>query len=146
MTVNFNLIGDPSLSEGCALLSKRLGIGFCDCGAPLYAEGGADALSIEEKEGGYKISYGEKTEFFRGLALLAGSLRDKKSIALREKRRFKSCGVMFDLSRSAVYTKETVFGLLETMACMGLDMLMLYTEEVPHLQRYDRSGQCRVYP
>ena len=35
MTVNFKLIGDPSLSEGCSLLSKRLGIGFSDLGAPL---------------------------------------------------------------------------------------------------------------
>jgi hypothetical protein len=143
MTVNFKLIGEPSLSEGCALLAKRLGIGFCDSGIPLYAEGGADALSIGEKDGGYKISYGERTEFFRGLALLSGSLREKKAVALCEKRRFKTCGVMFDLSRSAVYTKETVFGLLEAMACMGLDMLMLYTEDVYELEKYPDFGYLR---
>ena len=47
----------------------------------------------------------------------------------REKNKFDTVGAMIDVSRNAVLTVESVKRLIRYMAVMGLNRLMLYTED-----------------
>lgn len=144
MELTFKLTGDiDKLKRGCGLISKRLGIAFAESGAPLNAIGGADNLTVREANGGYEIAFSDVNEFFRGLALLCGKLRKGEKVCIDEKKGFDTRGIMFDVSRNAVYTVETVHKITEYMASMGLNMLMLYTEDTYEMDKYPDFGYMR---
>ena len=143
MKLTFKLTGDfESLERGCSLLSKRLGISFAECGTPIRAVCG-DHLIVSADENGYAITYSDTNEFFRGLALLCGTLRGGRTVSVDEKKGFSTRGMMFDVSRNAVYTVKTVHRLLEYMASMGLNMIMLYTEDTYEMEKYPDFGYMR---
>lgn len=56
---------------------------------------------------------------------------------------FESCGVMLDVSRNGVMRVEKVKEYLSYMALHGLNMLMLYTEDVYELKEYPYFGYLR---
>ena len=67
--------------------------------------------------------------FFRALSLIAEHAGEK-GYRVTEKRSFERCGALFDVSQgNAVMTVDTVKLFLRRMALMGLDTIMLYTED-----------------
>ena len=80
----------------------------------------------------------------RGFFLLARSLREQwGSRTLCQQRHFSSCGVMADVSRNAVLTVEAVKRYLNQMACLGMNLFMLYTEDTFELPEYPAFGYLR---
>ena len=66
----------------------------------------------------------------RGLFLAACALRDGKDIPeLHQTRHIASCGMMLDMSRGGVMTVEAVKGMIDAHAALGLNLMMLYTED-----------------
>lgn len=66
----------------------------------------------------------------RGLFLAACALRDGKDIPeLHQRRHIASCGMMLDMSRGGVMTVEAVKGMIDAHAALGLNLMMLYTED-----------------
>ena len=66
----------------------------------------------------------------RGLFLAACALRDGKNIPeLHQTRHIASCGMMLDMSRGGVMTVEAVKGMIDAHAALGLNLMMLYTED-----------------
>lgn len=59
------------------------------------------------------------------------------------KANFEYCGAMLDVSRYGVLKVETVKKYLDKMACLGLNMLMLYTEDVFEMEKYPYFGHRR---
>ena len=105
---------------------------------------GADHLVISKDTDGCKIEYGTKAEFFRGVTILDGLLRESNEpFHLEQKRNFETCGMMVDVSRNAVLTVESVKKLIVYMAKMGLNMLMLYTEDTYQMEKYPYFGYMR---
>lgn len=144
MIISFKLIGDFSkVQQGCELLAKRLGIRFSPDGIPLCVVPDADHLSVQREESGYCISYSDTTEFFRGLAFLCDAVKKERDISICEKKRFKTCGVMYDVSVGAVYKVETACDMIEQMALMGLNMMMLYSEDIYEMKKYPEFGYLR---
>ncbi len=131
------------LMEGVSILQKKLAITLSDTGVPILAQSGSDRLVIKKEGTGYTIHYSEKTEFFRGLALLCAAFRENKEMYLCEQKRFKTVGSMLDLSRGYVFKKEVILDLLEYHAVMGLNMFMLYTEDTYELEGYPWFGYLR---
>ncbi len=140
--IKINLIADMALIEGAELLSAKLNIKLCPDGIPVSAVC-KDKLTVSSDGNSYIITYSEKAEFFRGLAICAHSISTGSFEPVDAKKHFDTCGAMIDLSRNMVYTVDTLKDYIEYMALMGLNMLMLYTEDTYEIDKYPMFGFMR---
>lgn len=93
---------------------------------------------------GYVIAYSQKCEFFRAFAILRHKLKNnEKEFFIKQSNRFDTCGIMLDVSRNAVLKLETVKDIIRYMANMGLNTLMLYTEDTYEMPEYPYFGYMR---
>ncbi|WJH36999.1 beta-N-acetylhexosaminidase [Paenibacillus sp. CC-CFT747] len=120
-----------------------------DSGIPLIAirTERQDVLELEMNAKEIIIRFGAVHHFFRGLSHvferweeLAGS---QPSIRITEYPQFDLNGAMFDCSRNAVMHVEGVKRFVRIMAAMGLNMLMLYTEDTYEIEGMPYFGYMR---
>lgn len=88
------------------------------------------------------VCYGRRVELFRGLGLIA-QYSEKQTFDIEQSPRFTMNGVMLDCSRNGVMLLEQVKNLVVYMATMGLDTLMLYTEDTYEVPGYPYFGYMR---
>lgn len=105
-----------------------------------YEQG--SGLTVEKHGSTACITYGRRVELFRGLGLLAehSAQEDYHTV---QTAKFRMNGVMLDCSRNGVVKVDTVKRMLRYMALMGLDMLMLYTEDTYEVPEYPYFGYMR---
>lgn len=90
----------------------------------------SDGPGLEHVDSKTTISGATIPQLLRSLASLQRFAHEKKvPTRYREKPHFDMLGLMLDASRNAVPRAETVKYILRRMALMGLNMLMLYTED-----------------
>ena len=89
------------------------------------------------------VGYKEKIHFFRALGLLKQHLRTGKDFEISEKPSFKTSGVMPDLSNYSPMTVKGLSSFMDYMAVMGLNMTLLYIEDVYELPSRKRFGHQR---
>ena len=105
-----------------------------------YLEG--QALKVEKQGSTATITYGRRVELFRGLGLLA-EYCGEESYETLQPARFKMDGLMLDCSRNGVMKLDVVKKFIRYMAIMGLDTLMLYTEDTYEIPEYPYFGYLR---
>gem|GEM_PF-18509 len=90
-------------------------------------------LRVSKKGRSAEIHFGAKNHFFRGLSLLLQEIMEKPkspSFEIVEEPQFTTVGAMFDVSQgNAVIGLPSVRVLLRLMAAMGMNMIMLYSED-----------------
>ncbi len=107
------------------------------------------ALRVESSES-VVIEYSRPAEAFRALGILMGRVESGLPLRVHEERcAFDSLGVMLDVSRNGVLRIDSVQKLVRHLALMGVNQLMLYTEdtyEVPGepLFGYFRGGYSQA--
>lgn len=123
-------------------------------------EKAADILSVKldydfaifEKEGIYVSFSGskaviggkEKTDYYRGLMLLALGVKEgKKEFEIKEKRHFDTLGFSLDLSRNGVIKVSKIKEIIDVMALLGFNVLKIYMEDVFELPGYPHFGYRR---
>ena len=102
---------------------------------------------------GVKVSYDgkcaeigafSKASFARGCFLLAMNISEgKKEFEIEQKPHFKDCGLMLDCSRNAVMKVEYVKKYINCIASLGMNFLMLYTEDTFEIDNRPRFGYLR---
>lgn len=92
-----------------------------------------------------KITYGGgKVRFFRALSIACEALKNGKTAFTAEQAPlFDTNGAMFDMSRNAVMTVNTVKYAMRKMALMGLNTFMLYTEDTYEVPERPYFGYMR---
>lgn len=138
--------GDLSvLSPGIQALSHELG--FTEAADGLTVQVGPSAseseLEVGLKQGKAYIRYGQRHQFFRGLGLLLQHSNTKEDFELPEKQQFDTIGPMFDLSRNAVLTVDSFKSMLNKLALMGLNTVMLYMEDTYAIEGEPYFGYMR---
>lgn len=134
--------------------TKGLMAGFEEIKADLGLKNSADGLKVVVKKGNCikvtckdnsaQIEYGEPVQFFRALSLLVLNLnKGSKCFEIQEEPAFKKNGVMFDCSRNAVLTVDTLKFFFRKMALMGLSLGMMYTEDTYQVPEYPYFGYMR---
>lgn len=113
----------------------------CDLDVTLSYQDG-QPLKVEKQGSAATITYGRRVELFRGLGLLAEHCA-QASYSTEQSARFKLDGVMLDCSRNGVMKLDTVKKFIRYMAIMGLDTLMLYTEDTYEIPEYPYFGYLR---
>ncbi|XID92355.1 beta-N-acetylhexosaminidase [Paenibacillaceae bacterium WGS1546] len=133
------------LQPGISLLSRDLGIVTGEGGIPLRAErsAAADELEVARDAKGGLIRYGSKHQFFRGLGLFVHMARGSITFRHLEKQRFERVGPMLDLSRNAVLTVDGFKSMLNKLALMGMNAVMLYMEDTYEIADEPYFGYMR---
>lgn len=133
VTVSFS---DPQIAQILSQLSfsRELDVTLT------HAEGENLQVSIQGNKA--QIIYGRRVELFRGLGLLAENCNEQE-YHTEQPARFKMDGVMLDCSRNGVMKLDVVKKFIRYMAVMGLDTLMLYTEDTYEIPEYPYFGYMR---
>lgn len=101
--------------------------------------------TVSEKE--ICIEAGQKAYFFRGLAkalFLLQKNQGKDTVhVIKEEAGFSSCGAMLDCSRNGVLNVENIKRYIRKMAELGMNTMMLYTEDTYKVEEYPYFGHLR---
>jgi hexosaminidase len=144
--VRLRFEGDlAGLRQGIDLLARELNFEVSPKGAPVRIERRMrNTLVVEKKGKQATIRCSEKIHFFRGLGLLLQEMKERKSFSIREEPQFQTNGVMFDVTQgNAVINVQNVKNLLNVMAVMGLNMIMLYSEDSYKVEAEPYLGYMR---
>ncbi|UZJ80944.1 beta-N-acetylhexosaminidase [Fictibacillus sp. KU28468] len=119
-----------TLQEGIEKIAPLLGIEICEDGLPIHVVKSSNShLDVQLENGQGLIGYHDKIHFFRAMGLFVEATREKETFHITEQPYFDMNGAMFDCSRNAVMKTETAKTFLRYMAIMGLNVMMLYTED-----------------
>ncbi len=120
------------LREGLKEIALHLNVNLSESGYSLSAEQKKGSnLIVNFENDAISITYDERHHFFRAFGLAIEHIQyGEKSFSINEKPYFLMNGPMFDLSQaaSAFHIKE-LKSIIRQLALMGLNMLMLYTED-----------------
>lgn len=101
-------------------------------------------LQVHLEDGHAAIVAEDRNALARGFFLLARAAREgAQRLNVRQARHFSSCGVMLDVSRNAVMKPDSVKRLIRMVASLGLNLLMLYTEDTYEVPGYPYLGYLR---
>lgn len=131
------------LLDGIGELSRKLSYeisGNADFTVSVKKEKGGLKVSKNQKK--IEISYEEKIHFFRALGLAIEKINED-SFEIIEKPHFKTVGIMLDASRGQVPKVENIKMFLTHMAIMGMNLLMLYTEDTYEIESEPYFGYMR---
>ncbi|MEK3854144.1 beta-N-acetylhexosaminidase [Cytobacillus sp. FSL H8-0458] len=132
-----------SVEEGLEIISRHLNIELSMDGHPIHVKNGKGPLKAINQKGKGEIVFEKPIHFFRAFGLWVENYQKKKEFALSEVPQFSMTGVMLDASRNAVPTVAYIEKLLRKMAVMGLDSLMLYTEDTYEIKEQPYFGYMR---
>ncbi len=142
--MKIKLYGDTaSILEGVHSLQEEFGYTISEDGLPIEVIQKTGSLTVNHQENETKITYDQPIHFFRAFGLWLEHIKTETTFQIEETPQFKTSGAMMDQSRNAVMTVDAVKDLLREMAVMGLNMLMLYTEDVYEVEERPYFGYMR---
>ena len=140
MKLNFHV--DDTLKIPASRLASYLNFEITEDGIPVYAVCG-ERIGASLKDGVGTIYYMNKHHFFRELGIFIENARKSDSFDVTEDSFFEMTGVMFNMSNMAPTTVEGTKELLDYLAIMGYNMMMLYTEDTIKLESRPCFGLFR---
>ncbi len=103
-----------------------------------------DGLRVALDHGCAQIVAEDENALARGFFRLARCVKEgKQALDVCERRHFASCGAMADASRGAVMRVDAVKRYIDQLACLGMNLLLLYTEDTYEVPEYPRMGYLR---
>ena len=120
-------------------LSEDLGFTVAENGIPVQVCKGEEPSVVCDGET-VTVTWAEPVQFYRGLSQIPQPLA---KCDIHEKVGFQSSGVMFDCSRNAVLTPDSLRMFLRKMALMGLNLAMMYTEDTYEVPEQPYFGYKR---
>lgn len=123
-------------------ISKVINIEFCNGGEKIYVSKLDDIEeNVLEISNGI-VKYKNKHNLFRAIGLYA-QLNKGERFYWEEKSYIPNIGPMIDASRNAVYKVDKIKDIMVTMAVLGLNRIMLYTEDTYEVEGYEYFGYLR---
>lgn len=110
-------------------------------GTTVYAEKCDKGFKVEKTDDGVKIFYDRKTDFYRALSFVAKVNETGETVC--QSAGWSLLCYMVDISRNAVVSVEGGKRLIRTLALMGYDSLMLYSEDTYEIPEYPYFGHMR---
>ncbi|MFP5112899.1 beta-N-acetylhexosaminidase [Bacillaceae bacterium C204] len=142
--MNIHFFGDiEGLEQGLSIICNELKIEQSEEGFPINVTQKDGPLTVSCQQDHGEISFQDKIHFFRAVGLWLQEFKESNDFQVSEKPQFKTNGVMVDVSRNAVMTVEGIQNLLRKMALMGLNVVMMYTEDTFTVEKYPYFGYMR---
>src|SRR5690625_4589935 len=144
MLMKLKFIGDTSkIARGISILQQELNFEQSDDGFPIHLNQRKGPLVVTSTGGRGEILYQENIHFCRALGLWIENYQKNSTFNLIEEPQFTVTGAMLDASRNAVLTVDGIHNMLCKMAIMGLNVLMVYTEDTYEVEDYPYFGYMR---
>ena len=123
----------------------RKAFGMCDVKCPENIEFlDFDGVKVKMDLSGSKIGYKTIPQLMRGCMLIAKAVKEGKTeFSTEEHPHFTTCGAMLDVSRNGVMRVSKVKEFIDNLALLGLNMLMLYTEDTYEVEGCEMFGYQR---
>lgn len=103
-----------------------------------------DGVYVKYADGAATVGGNSTPSLARAYMLLAKGISEHKSaFEIKETAHYDLCGIMLDMSFGSVTKPEGVKRYLDYMALLGMNMLMLYTEDTYELEGYPLFGYQR---
>ena len=103
-----------------------------------------EGVSVTIGDTAAQIAANSVNDLTRGYFMLSRAAKENwPKGTVSNHRRFASCGVMADCSRNAVLTMEAVKRYIDQLAALGMNLLMLYTEDTYEVPEYPAFGYLR---
>ena len=102
----------------------------------------APDLTVKRTGTQAEITCQKPSHYYRGLTWLLHNL-DQETYEKRETAYFPRNGLMLDCSRNSVFTVEKVKSMIRILARMGMNVLMLYTEDTYEVKDEPYFGAYR---
>ena len=113
-------------------------------GALSFSAQNADRLTVSGCGTHLSIGYASITDFCRAISLSIMKIREgEKEFSIDQRRRIETTGVMLDASYDGMLTVASLKEYIDYMAAMGLNLLMLYTEDTYEVKKYPQMGYQR---
>ncbi|MBN3524041.1 beta-N-acetylhexosaminidase [Paenibacillus apiarius] len=142
--MKLNMQGDiDDLTLGVVELRQLLGIELAEDGIAVRVERRDGPLAAELSQGQGVIRYQDKIHFFRALGLFVEQARVRTEFSITEQPQFTYNGTMIDASRNAVPNVRMMKEMMRSMALMGLNGVMLYTEDTYEVPERPYFGYMR---
>ncbi len=143
MKINFT--GDVAhLEDGLSIICNELKLERTNEGFTIYVKQKPGPIVITSNKDAATISFDNKIHFFRALGLwLEAYQKNEMEFHITETPQFEMNGAMIDASRNAVMTVDGIETLLRKMALMGLNVVMLYTEDTFTVEKHPFFGYMR---
>ena len=144
--MDFRLVQAPEgYGFGFTELLKERGY-HCEGGIEVtLQEAATETICIAYADGKAEITASEKAFLFRGLMTLVMKLEKNGEAAFTEEEtvQFDHNGSMVDSSRNCVMSVEAVKAWIRMQASVGMNTLMLYTEDTYEVPGYPYFGALR---
>ena len=140
MKLNFKVCS--CFAEGIRRLSPVLDYEISANGLTVKAEE-CDKIGVCLKDGEATIYYKNKVQFFRGIGVLLENIKESSEFEVFFDTHFDTLSGMIDASRCGVPRISSIKRMLDYVAVMGYNMMMLYTEDVVKLEGRPYFGYMR---
>lgn len=101
-----------------------------------------NAVEVVRKDNNVTIKYGELSSLFYGLSLIKLH-KDESNYHISLNKNFNRSGLMHDCSRNGVLNIETIKKFILLCSLFGMNMFMLYTEDVYEIEGEPYFGYLR---
>lgn len=138
-------VKDENLIKIIKILSKKLNLNLDENGITvLVNKWDKSELDIYADKNQISINYKELSHLSRAIGLVCEQYKNQNNeFHIVEQVQFNTNGLMYDCSRNAVLNVKTVKKILEIMALMGHNVMMLYTEDVYKIDNESYFGYLR---
>ena len=133
LNINF-MTDDSALLNGFDKLSDILNYNISKSGFKVTIKKGEN-LKINCTRNEITITYKTKVQVFRALSIALNKIGTDFSI--EENEQIDNLSVMIDASRNAVLKPQYIKEMLMRFALMGIDTVMLYTEDTFEIKEYE---------
>ncbi len=133
----------PQFLEGLHLMQEELGYTLSEDGIGIEVIQRPGKLAVGLENGQGTIQFEQPIHFYRALGLFVEHAREEAAFYVEETPQYQTTGAMVDASRNAVLSVDGVKKLIRTMAAMGLNQLMLYTEDTYEIPTRPYFGYLR---
>ncbi|MEK5444973.1 beta-N-acetylhexosaminidase [Fredinandcohnia sp. FSL W7-1320] len=132
-----------NIKDGIHLLSPELSFQEEDEGFQVQVIQRKGPIFVKSEANKAEIHFEEKIHFFRGLGIWLEYFKKRGVFEITEEPQFEMTGAMLDASRNGVLTVSEIKSLLRKMAVMGLNTLMIYTEDTYEVKELPYFGYMR---
>lgn len=132
-----------TIKEGIHILSRELSFHEAKDGHDVNIIQRKGPILVKNESNRGEIYFEKDIHFFRGLGLWLESIEKSKTFEITEEPQFTMTGAMLDASRNGVLTVNEIKNLLRKMAVMGLNVLMVYTEDTYEVKELPYFGYMR---
>ncbi|MCC3356353.1 beta-N-acetylhexosaminidase [Bacillus sp. REN16] len=142
--MNIRFTGDiENIKSGIQILSHEFSFQEANDGYHVHIVQRKGPIFVKNESNKAEIQFQENIHFFRGLGLWLENIKKGGAFEITEEPQFEMTGAMLDASRNGVLTVNEIKSLLRKMAVMGLNVLMVYTEDTYEVKELPYFGYMR---